>query len=129
MWTNKKNRAEIRTFARYIRERINRKNNYQTQNTFGNTIADFKEKENNLIDEKVVFDLHQKTLNKMENISEQYSNADIEGKRLLLGSIFPNKIHFENKKVRTADVNLIFIEINSIKITYKRIKKKDKTFL
>ncbi len=76
----------------------------------------------------MVFDLHQKTLNKMENISEQYSNADIEGKRLLLGSIFPNKIHFENKKVRTADVNLIFIEINSIKITYKGIKKRTSHF-
>ena len=53
----------------------------------------------------------------------------IEGKRLLLSSMFPNKIHFENKKVRTAEVNLIFIEINSIKIKYKGIKKRDKSFL
>jgi hypothetical protein len=28
--------------------------------------------------------------------------------------IFPNKIHFENKKVRTADINPILNEITSI---------------
>ena len=63
----------------------------------------------------------------MESIGKQYNNTDIEGKRLLLGSIFPNKIHFENKKVRTADVNPILNEIASINKACRGIKKWDKS--
>ena len=59
----------------------------------------------------------------METKGKQYSNTDIQGKRLLLGSIFPNKIHFENKKVRTADLNPILNEIASINKAYGGIKK------
>jgi site-specific DNA recombinase len=89
--------------------------------------TEFKERENKATDEKGIFDLYQKAINKMENIGKQYSNTDIQGKRLLLGSIFPNKIHFENKKVRTADINPILNEIASINKAYGGIKKWDKT--
>jgi hypothetical protein len=40
----------------------------------------------------------------------------------ILDSIFPNKIHFENKKVRTVVANLILNEIASINNAYGRIK-------
>ena len=67
---------------------------------------------------------YQKAINKMEN---QYINADIEDKRRLIGSIFQNKIHFENKKVRTANVNPILNEISSVNRAYGAIKKWDKS--
>ncbi|WP_394338242.1 recombinase family protein [Flavobacterium aciduliphilum] len=104
------------------------KSDYQTTKIrYENIVTELKEKEKNDFDEKVLFDLYQKAINKMESIEKQYNNADIEGKRLLLGSIFPNKIHFENKKVRTADVNPILNEISSINKAYRGIKKWDKS--
>ncbi len=104
------------------------KNDYHTTKLrYENIIAETKEKENKVIDEKSVFELYQKAINKTETIGKQYSNADIESKRLLLGSIFPKKIHFENKKVRTADVNPILNEILSVNRAYGGIKKWDKT--
>ncbi len=51
----------------------------------------------------------------------------IEDKRKLIGSIFQNKIHFENKKVRTANVNPILNEISSVNRAYGGIKKWDKS--
>ena len=55
-------------------------------------------------------------------MKNQYIKYEIEGKRQLLGSIFPKKLHFENKKVRTADVNPILDKISSINSTYGGIK-------
>lgn len=104
------------------------KSDYQTtKQRYENMIAEFKEKENKYINEKVVFELYQKAINKTQTISKQYYEADIEGKRLMIGSIFPNKIQFENKKVRTTDVNPILNEIASIKRDYKGIKKMNKS--
>ena len=104
------------------------KTDYQTTKIrYENLIAELKEKENKVIDEKSIIELYQKAINKMESIGKQYNNTDIEGKRLLLGSIFPNKIHFENKKVRTADVNPILNEIASINKACRGIKKWDKS--
>ena len=63
----------------------------------------------------------------MENIENLYTNAAIEDKRRLIGSIFQNKIHFENKRVRTANVNPILNEISSVYRDYGGIKKWDKS--
>ena len=63
----------------------------------------------------------------MENIENLYTNAAIEDKRRLIGSIFQNKIHFENKRVRTANVNPILNEISSVYRAYGGIKKWDKS--
>ncbi len=104
------------------------KNDYQTTKyRYENIISELKEKENDVIDKKNVFQLYQKAINKTENIENQYINSNIEDKRLLIGSIFPNKIHFENKKVRTADINPILAKISSINRAYSSLKKKDKS--
>jgi len=66
------------------------------------------------IDEKEILQLYKKAMNKIENIEKQFINSDIDGKRRIIGSIFPKKFHFENKKVRTADVNPLFLKIASI---------------
>lgn len=60
----------------------------------------------------------------MESIENQYNISDIEEKRKLIGSIFPKKFQFENKKVRTADINPLFLKISSINIASQRIKKR-----
>ena len=94
---------------------------------YENIHSELKEKEKEVRNEKEVFQLYQKAINKMENIENLYTNAAIEDKRRLIGSIFQNKIHFENKKVRTADVNPILNEISSVYRTYGGIKKWDKS--
>lgn len=106
----------------FVDGEIDKTDSQTTKIRYENLIAELKEKENKVIDEKSIIELYQKAINKMESIGKQYNNTDIEGKRLLLGSIFPNKIHFENKKVRTTDVNPILNEIASINKAYSGIK-------
>ena len=60
-------------------------------------------------------------------MSLSYTNATIEEKRLLIGSIFQNQIYFENKKVRTTDLNPFIVKIASINSAYQGIKKWDKS--
>ena len=61
---------------------------------------------------------------KLESIGYQYNASDIEGKRRIIGSIFPKKFQFENKKVRTADLNPLFIKISCINSLSQRTKKR-----
>ena len=104
------------------------KNEYQiAKSRYENIHSELKEKEKEVRNEKEVFQLYQKAINKMENIENLYTNAAIEDKRRLIGSIFQNKIHFENKKVRTADVNPILNEISNVYRDYGGIKKWDKS--
>ena len=81
-----------------------------------------KEIENN--DVKRVIKTYESTLIKLESIENQYNISGIEEKRKLIGSIFPKKFQFENKKVRTADINPLFLKISSINSASQRIKKR-----
>lgn len=63
----------------------------------------------------------------MENIENHFIKSDIEGKRRIIGSIFPKKFRFENKKVRTADVNPILLKIASVNGASRGKKKWDKS--
>jgi site-specific DNA recombinase len=62
------------------------------------------------------------TLSNLENL---YKQGDVEIRRRLIGSIFPNKLIYEKNSVRTVDLNpaveLIFSNINS-----SRGRKKEK---
>ena len=75
-------------------------------------------------DLKQVIKTYESTLIKLESIENQYNVSDIEEKRKLIGSIFPKKFQFENKKVRTADINPLFLKISSINSASQRIKKR-----
>lgn len=44
-------------------------------------------------------------LNLLSNLPEYYQNANTELKREIIGSITPGKLYFENKKVRTSEIN------------------------
>ena len=103
------------------------KDEYQIAKTrYENIQTELKEKETEAINEKGVLELYKKAIDKVENIENQYTKGDIESKRRIIGSIFPNNFQFENKKVRTADVNPAFIEISSIHGAFQGFKKKDK---
>jgi len=41
------------------------------------------------------------------NLSHYYSNADVKTKKKLIGSIFPEKIYFENNSYRTTKMNAV----------------------
>ena len=75
-------------------------------------------------DLKQVIKTYESTIIKLESIENQYNVSDIEEKRKLIGSIFPKKFQFENKKVRTADINPLFLKISSINSASQRIKKR-----
>ena len=84
---------------------------------------ELKSKEGDLKDKKSVIEIYENALKKIETIENQYYESDIEGKRKIIGSIFPKKFQFENKKVRTADINPLFLKIASINSDSQGIKK------
>lgn len=64
-------------------------------------------------------------MEKLENFNNQFIN--IEHKRRLLDSIFPEKFQFENHEVRTEDINPKLLKIASINKDLKGNKKRDKS--
>ena len=94
---------------------------------FQNLIDELKEKESHLAKKQEVFKLYKDGLKSMEGFDKQYFDGNIERKRLLIGSIFPKKFQFENKKVRTADINPILLKIASVNKGLKENKKRDKS--
>ena len=63
----------------------------------------------------------------MQNIEKQYIKSDMEFKRRFIGSIFPEKFQFQQKKVRTADINPILHKIAQFNRVNKENKKRDKS--
>ena len=76
-----------------------------------NLINEAKDRQIQFSKKKEVFDLYKNGLKSMQNIENQYIKSDVEFKRRLIGSIFPEKFQFQNKKVRTADINPILHKI------------------
>src|SRR5690606_6698180 len=48
-----------------------------------------------------------KALNLIENISEVYIHGDVEKRRTLIGSIFPEKLEFDGIRYRTTRMNSV----------------------
>ena len=48
-----------------------------------------------------------KALNLIENVSKVYIQGDVEKKRVLIGSIFPEKLEFDGTRYRTARMNSV----------------------
>ncbi|MDA1085054.1 MAG: hypothetical protein O2810_05945 [Bacteroidetes bacterium] len=70
-----------------------------------------------------VFQLYKNGLKGLESIENQYIKSDLDNKRRLIGSIFPENFQFENKKVRTADINPILDKIAHFNRVNKNNKK------
>jgi len=50
-------------------------------------------------------DLLEKALYNLVHIDERYEQADIKGKRQIIGSIFREKLEFDGRIYRTANIN------------------------
>ena len=85
---------------------------------------ELKSNEVELKDTKRIVEIYESVLSKLESIEYQYNASNIEDKRKIIGSIFPKKFQFENKKVRTADLNPLFLKISSINSLSQRTKKR-----
>jgi len=59
----------------------------------------------------------------LESIEDQYIKSNLDNKRRLIGSIFPENFQFVNKKVRTADINPILDKIARFNRVNQKIKK------
>ena len=113
--------------AMYIDGEIEKKDYVSTKFRYQNILEELRNKETNSIDQKDILKLYNNAINKLDGLSLSYTNATIEEKRLLIGSIFQNQIYFENKKVRTTDLNPFIVKIASINSAYQGIKKWDKS--
>ncbi|WGK95160.1 MULTISPECIES: recombinase family protein [Flavobacterium] len=98
----------------YIDGGIDKSGYESAKERYENLLADLKSKEISSEDNKKLIDLYSKATKKFINIDIQYNNSDLEQKRKIIGSIFEKNIQFENKKVRTANLNPILSEIASI---------------
>ena len=87
-----------------------------------NLVDELKEKEKQLEKKQEVFQLYKNGLKGLESIEDQYIKSDLDNKRRLIGSIFPENFQFENKKVRTADINPILHKI----ARFNRVNQKNK---
>ena len=86
-----------------------------------------RKKEKQLEKKQEVFQLYKNGLKGLERIENQYIKSDLDTKRRLIGSIFPKKFQFENKKVRTADINPILHKIARFNRLNRKDKKRDKS--
>ena len=87
-----------------------------------NLISEVKDRQIQFSKKKEVFNLYKNGLKSMQNIENQYIKSDIDYKRRLIGSIFPEKFQFQQKKVRTADINPILHKIAQ----FNRVKHENK---
>jgi hypothetical protein len=68
---------------------------------------------------------------RLQCVEKKYLESHIEFKKQLIGSIFPEKFQFQDKKVRTADINPILhkrARFNSVNGKIKKginLKKED----
>jgi DNA invertase Pin-like site-specific DNA recombinase len=90
-------------------------------------LNELKAKEVVLKESNNVLSIYKNGLKKLENFDKQFIDSDIDHKRKLLGSIFPEKFQFENNEVRTEDINPLLLKISSINKGLKENKKGDKS--
>lgn len=64
-----------------------------------------------------------KALYNLSNVDERYENADVQGKRLIIGSMFCGKLQFENNAYRTTKVNEAVELIFSIDKAFRGLEK------
>ena len=111
----------------YIDNELSKEEYQQAKQRCLNLIGELEEKEASLLKKKEIFEVYKKGLTKMQSVEKQYTKGDIHGKRKLLGSIFPQKFVFENKKIRTTDLNPILLKISSVNRGLESRKKKGQT--
>jgi site-specific DNA recombinase len=111
----------------YIDGDIDREGYESAKERYDNIRAELKSKEATSEDSKKLVELYKTATEKFITIDNQYNNANLEYKRKIIGSIFEKEIRFENKNLRTANLNPILNEIASINRGLRGKNKKDLT--
>ncbi|WP_408733699.1 recombinase family protein [Flavobacterium nakdongensis] len=114
----------IRLQDLFIEGEIEKTEYLEAKKRYQALLQELKQKEEVEKDKKEVLKTYEFTLAKLLTIHYQYTNGDIDAKRKLIGSIFPEKFQFENKKVRTKDIHPLFLKISSINNLSQRTKKR-----
>ena len=114
----------IRLQDLYVEGNIEKSECKIAKERYDNIHQELKSYEVELKDKRRVIEIYDSALKKLESIENQFNKSDIEGKRRIIGSIFPKKFQFENKKVRTADLNPLFLKISSNNGLSQRTKKR-----
>lgn len=110
----------------YIDDKIDKSAYEQSKNRFEESLRELKEVEQTSVDKKEIYNIYKEAFKNLSKLDVNYQNANVEDKRSLIGSIFPNNFQFEKNGVRTADVNPLLLKISSINGAYRGKIKKDK---
>lgn len=73
--------------------------------------------------------LLEQALETLHNIGKHYQEGEIEVKRAIIGSIFPEKLEFDGKHYRTARINSIAHYIFQINNELDGVKKREMIIL
>ena len=79
-------------------------------------ISENKEQKNSLLDEI------KNGILTIPKLLESYRNSDVQGKKKLIGSIFPEKFIFKNNKIGTTDLSEVFALILNYSKGFKKQK-------
>ena len=110
----------------FIDGQIDKKDYNNAKKRYQDILEEVNELELKQKKQREIFETYKNGLSNVQNIDKQYIEGNIDSKRILTGLIFPNKFGFQNKKVRTADLNPLISKIASINKTYRGKKKRDK---
>jgi site-specific DNA recombinase len=102
---------------------------HKTKQRYENILNELKEKEVLQKKNSEILFTYKNGLKKLQNFDLQFEKSDIEHKRQLLGSIFPEKFQFKKNEVRTKDINPILLKIASVNKDLRKNKKRDKPIL
>jgi len=112
----------IRLQDLFIDGEIDKKDYVQAKKRYDNILEELNDLEWKQKKQKEIFTIYNDGLSNMQNFDKQYIEGDIDSKRILTGLIFPNKFHFENKKIQTANINPLLLKISKVNSAYKAKK-------
>jgi site-specific DNA recombinase len=111
----------------YIDGVIDKNGYFKSKQRYESVLTELKEKEGQQNKTKDIINVYRNGLKRLNGIDSQFITSDIDHKRRLLGSMFPEKFQFEKNEVRTADINPLLLKIASINRGLQRNKKRDKS--
>ena len=114
----------IRLQDLYIEGNIDKAEYEQARKRYQSILEELNQKEEVNKDKKELLKTYELALEKLLTIHYQYKEGDIETKRKVIGSIFPEKFQFEKNKVRTKDINPLFLKISCINSLSQGTKKR-----
>ena len=65
----------------------------------------------------------------LENLEQMFFETDNEGKKMILGSLFTEKLHFGNEMCRTTEVNMVIRILTKNSKGLEGVKKEKLLFL